>query len=219
MTIIKGKTILVTGASRGLGYQTAKLLAKEGAHVLGLARTVGALETLSDEINEFGGVSTMIPLDLTDDVSLNSLSKDIASRWGKLDFLVHVAGIPAPMSPVTSISLRDLDKLFLTNTRALVKLIQEIDPLLKLSSDAKALFVDDFYKGKFLATYSASKAASREIILSYKEESNRLGVTVMSFVPKPMPTALRARFHPGEAKKDLTNIKSQAENLISMLKS
>ena len=57
---------LVTGASRGIGYATALALAKAGAHVVAVARTVGGLEELDDAIKAAGGTATLVPLDLKD---------------------------------------------------------------------------------------------------------------------------------------------------------
>ena len=164
------KIALVTGASRGLGYQVAKLLAKNNVHVLGLARTIGGLENLSDELNYLKGSSTMIPLDLTNDLDLETLAKNIFERWNKVDFLIHAASIASPMTPVSSVSLKDFDRSLKVNTRATLKLIQVIDPLIRLSKNGMAIFVDDLIDGKFLSTYSSSKAASRSIIYSYQKE-------------------------------------------------
>ena len=64
MSDLNGKIALVTGASRGLGYAVAKAMAAEGAHVIALARTQGALEELDDEIQAAGGAATLTPMDL-----------------------------------------------------------------------------------------------------------------------------------------------------------
>jgi len=61
---LEGKIALVTGASRGIGYATAKAFAAEGAHVIAVARTVGGLEELDDDIQKAGGSATLVPLDL-----------------------------------------------------------------------------------------------------------------------------------------------------------
>ena len=101
---------LVTGASRGLGYQVAKLLAKKDMHVIGLARTIGGLEALSDEINKLKGTSTMVPINLTNEEELDKLGQAIFERWRKIDVFIHCASVPAPMSPVVSVSLKDFDQ-------------------------------------------------------------------------------------------------------------
>jgi NAD(P)-dependent dehydrogenase (short-subunit alcohol dehydrogenase family) len=121
------------------------------------------------------------------------------------------------MSPVTSLSLKDFDKSIAINTRVTIKLIQELDPLLKNSRLKIAMFIDDPNTGKFLTSYSSAKAASRDIIKNYKEESKRIGPRVISFTPSPMPTALRARFHPGENRDGLSSCISQATELLSKL--
>src|SRR5438445_800211 len=63
---LASRIALVTGASRGIGYATARALAKAGAHVVAVARTQGGLEELDDEIRKDGGSATLVPLNLTD---------------------------------------------------------------------------------------------------------------------------------------------------------
>ena len=211
---MKNKIALITGASRGLGFQVSKLLAQKKIHVLGLGKTIGALETLSDAITELKGTSTMIPIDLLNEDEVDQLANKIYEKWGKIDIFIHCAGTSAPMSPVISVSLKDLEKLFIVNVRATLKLIQVVDPLLKISPVKTAIFVDDKKTGKFLSSYASSKSATREIIKSYREESKRIGPKVLTFYPEPMPTALRARFYPGENRDQLKSCTSQAKRLI-----
>ena len=209
------KTIaLVTGASRGFGYQLAKLLAKKNFHIIGLGRTVSCLEKLSDAISESNGTSTMVPINLENDLELERLAASIYKRWKKIDIFVHCAGISAPMSPVTLLSLKDFEKSFVINTRSTLKLIQIFDPLLKKSKIQTAIFLDDQNSGKFLSSYASSKASTREIIKIYQEESKRIGTKVIIFNPKPMPTGLRAKFYPGEDTQKLSSCESQAQKLI-----
>src|SRR5260370_17982146 len=63
---LASRIALVTGASRGIGYATARALARQGAHVVAVARTQGGLEELDDEIRRDGGAATLVPLNLTD---------------------------------------------------------------------------------------------------------------------------------------------------------
>src|SRR6185436_8854675 len=91
---------LVTGASRGIGYAAALALAKAGAHVVAVARTVGGLEELDDAIKGAGGTATLVPLDLKDDDRIDGLGLALHERFGRLDALVANAGILGPLSPL-----------------------------------------------------------------------------------------------------------------------
>src|SRR3982075_4345164 len=93
-------TALVTGASRGIGYATALALAKAGAHVVAVARTVGGLEELDDAIKATGGAATLVPLDLKDYEGLDRLALALHERFRRLDVLVANAGILGPLSPL-----------------------------------------------------------------------------------------------------------------------
>src|SRR4029077_11720570 len=92
---------LVTGASRGIGYATARALAKAGAHVVAVARTQGGLEELDDEIRkDGGGGATLGPLRLTDFDGIARLGAARRGRDGRRDILVGNAGVAGPSSPL-----------------------------------------------------------------------------------------------------------------------
>src|SRR5258708_28946637 len=93
------KIALVTGASRGIGRATAIALAREGAHIVALARTVGGLEELDDEIKKAGSSATLVPLDLRDFDALDRLGASLHERFKKLDLLAGNAGPLRPLSP------------------------------------------------------------------------------------------------------------------------
>src|SRR5260370_19150025 len=97
---------LVTGASRGIGYATALALAKAGAHVVALARTVGALEELDDAIKSFGATATLVPLDLKDYAGIDRLGLALHERFGRLDVLIGNARILGPLSPLDPVETR-----------------------------------------------------------------------------------------------------------------
>ena len=73
MSDLSDKVVLVTGASRGIGYQAALEAARRGAHVIALARTVGGLEDLDDDIKKLDGSATLVPLHLPDGDGIDPL--------------------------------------------------------------------------------------------------------------------------------------------------
>src|ERR1051326_8376584 len=100
---LQGKLALVTGASRGIGAATAEALAKAGAHVILVARTAEALETVEERIHEAGGSATIAPLDLTEGESIGKLASAVGGRWDTLDILVLNAATLGSLTPVEHI--------------------------------------------------------------------------------------------------------------------
>src|SRR5215831_13512301 len=95
---LSGRIALVTGASRGIGHATAIALARAGAHVVAVARTVGGLEEVDDAIRAAGGTATLVPLDLKDYDGIDRLGASLNQRYGRLDVLVANAGILGSLS-------------------------------------------------------------------------------------------------------------------------
>src|SRR5262249_57453188 len=104
------RVALVTGASRGIGYATALALAKAGAHIVALARTVGGLEELDDAIKGLGGSATLVPLDLKDYPGIDRLGPALHERFGRLDVMIGNAGIVGPLSPLGQVEAHAWDE-------------------------------------------------------------------------------------------------------------
>lgn len=212
-----GKIALVTGASRGLGSAAAEWLAARGAHVVAVARTVGALEDLDDRIKAKGGEATLAPIDLTDDDAVAYLCRSIYDRWGRADIWVHTAVHATALTPAPHIQPKDLDRNIATNIRALSRLIAMVDPLIAPSEAPMAIFFDDTWEPKFGGAYGMSKAAQRALIECWQNENAKHGPRVHLLRPAPMPTATRARFFPGEARDSLARPADEAERLLAPL--
>lgn len=206
------KTALITGASRGLGAALAEALAPTH-HIIAVGRTTGALEELDDRIKAAGGDATLAPMDITVEPAMQQLCLSIHQRWGKLDLWVHPAIHAAPLSPAAATGTKDFDKSMDINVTATQRLISYVAPLLQ--TDGKAVFFDDPKGGEtFFASYGASKAAQIALARSWQRESEKTGPLVKILTPNAMPTATRARFHPGEDRADLTDIHQEAARLL-----
>src|SRR5438034_10234704 len=138
---LANRIALVTGASRGIGFATAKALAKAGAHIVAVARTQGGLEELDDEIRKDGGSATLVPLNLTDTDGIARLAAALHERHGKLDILVGNAGVAGPSSPLGHIDLKPWNDVIAVNVTANFQLIRCMEPLLKQSDAGRAVFV------------------------------------------------------------------------------
>lgn len=211
------KVALVTGASRGFGAAMAEELAANDYHVIALARTVGALEELDDRIQAKGGAATLVPLDICDEEGLKRLCLFIHERWGQLDLWAHCAIFAGPLSPAGHIPVSDWDKTLAVNIRATQRLVEMLDPLLKPGKGTAILPVDTKTGVKFHASYGAAKAAQKAIWDSWAAESAKTGPQVVTVAPKPMPTAVRARFYPGEDRTPLAAPLEEARRLLNPL--
>jgi NAD(P)-dependent dehydrogenase (short-subunit alcohol dehydrogenase family) len=200
----------------------AEELASRGWHVVAVARTVGGLEELDDRVKAArqpgAGELTLAPMDVTNDEAMAWLCRSIHDRWGKLDLWIHAAVHAAPLSPAHFIDTKDWDKSIATNVRATGVLIPMVAPLLQAQAGATAMFLDDPHGGDMnYGAYGATKAAQIALAKSWQAETARIGPRVLIETPAPMPTATRARFHPGEDRARLADPRAEAARLVSLI--
>lgn len=198
---LAGKVALITGASRGIGAEIAKSYAQEGAHVILLARTVGALEELDDEIKSFGGKATLMPVDLRDISSLDAIGPTILQHVGRLDIFVANAGILGDLSPVAHSDARLWDEVMTVNVTANHRLIRSLDPLLRASPEGRAIFVSSSVARRdapYWGAYAVSKAALEKMVQTYALEVETSPLKVNLVNPGATRTAMRKQAMPGE---------------------
>ncbi len=216
-----GRIALVTGASRGIGYQMPKQLGERGAHVIALARTVGGLEDLDDEIKAAGGQTTLVPVDLMDFDALDRLGAAIFERWKKLDILVGNAGMLGVLSPLGHISPKDFEKVMAVNVTANWRLVRSLDPLLRQSDAGRALFltcVQAQTRTAFWGLQSISKSAVEAMARTWANESLQTAMKINLADPGPTRTGLRAKTMPGETPENLPTTQVVAADLVELLK-
>lgn len=197
-----GQLALVTGASRGIGKALALKLGAQGAHVLAIARTIGGLEELDDEIVAAGGPKpTLLCLDLMKLDQLDMLGPQIFERWGKLDMLCGIAGVMNELTPTWQLDPPDWQRAMAVHADANARLIRTCDPVLKLADNARAVFAlgEAPEAGRaYWTAYAASKAALKVVVDTYRNEVESHGVRVVGIDPGPTATALRQKAYPGE---------------------
>ncbi|MEX0370205.1 MAG: SDR family NAD(P)-dependent oxidoreductase [Tateyamaria sp.] len=209
------QTALITGASRGLGAALALALAPTH-HIIAVAKTTGALEELDDRIKDAGGHATLAPMDICNDAAMQTLCRGIFDRWGHLDLWVHCAVHAAPLAPANMINGKDFSKSVAANVTATSTLITYVAPL--LGSTGQAVFVEDPMVGQpFYGAYGATKAAQMALARSWRAETAKTGPRVHIATPDPMPTATRARFHPGEDRSTLADPAVQAARILAQI--
>ncbi len=195
------RVALITGASRGLGAALGKLFAREGAHVVLVARTVGGLEEIDDAIRAEGHSATLAPLDLTDGEKIDQMAAAIAQRFGRLDVLVGNAALLGGLYPTGQMPDALWDAVFGLNVTANARLIRAFDPLLRASGTGRAIFVTSRAAQTaraYWGAYAASKAALETLVKVYAAEVERFAVKVNLIDPGPVRSQMRAQAFPGE---------------------
>ncbi len=201
---------LVTGASRGIGAAVAVELARRGVHVVLLARTQGALDETDDAVRAVGGTATLLPMDLRDSAAIDPVGPSIATRFGRLDILVHSAAMLGRLTPVAHIQPGDWDNALGVNLTATWRLIRTCDPLLRAAPAGRAVFLSDSLveaPRAYWGIYGATKAGMAHLVQTYASESPA-PMRVSLFDPGVVATRLRAEAFPGE---DRTVLPTPAE--------
>jgi NAD(P)-dependent dehydrogenase (short-subunit alcohol dehydrogenase family) len=210
---------LVTGASRGIGYATALALARSGAHVVAVARTVGGLEELDDAVRELGGTATLVPLDVRDSPAIARLANALDQRYHRLDVLIANAGIGGPSSPLAHVEAQAWDDVIAINLTANFQLIRHLEPLLRASDAGRAVFISSggahnarAYRGP----YGVSKAALEALARTFAAETASTNIRVNLFNPGPTRTRMRAAVMPGEDPMTLPPVEDVAEKIVAL---
>jgi NAD(P)-dependent dehydrogenase (short-subunit alcohol dehydrogenase family) len=216
---LSGKIALLTGASRGIGFATGIALAKAGAHVVAIARTVGGLEELDDAIKAEGSTATLVPLDLRDTDGIARLALALNERYQRLDVLVGNGGVLGPISPLGHVEPKAWDEIVAVNVTANFHLIMAMDPLLRAAEAGRAVFVTSgaatnmkAYRGP----YSITKAALNALALTYAAETATTNVRVNLLNPGPTRTRMRAGLMPGEDPMSVKPVEPVAEQIVAM---
>ncbi|MFG1395145.1 SDR family NAD(P)-dependent oxidoreductase [Xanthobacter agilis] len=198
---LSDKIALVTGATRGIGAATALALAAAGAHVVAVGRTEGGLEELDDAITAMGARATLVPLDLKDSEGIDRLGGALYERYGRLDIYVANAGVLGPLSPLGHVLPKDWDATVAVNITANWRCIRSFDPLLRLSTTARAVVISSGAAHKaraYWGPYAITKAALEVMARTWAAEAINGNLKVNLFNPGPIGTLMRAKAFPGE---------------------
>jgi NAD(P)-dependent dehydrogenase (short-subunit alcohol dehydrogenase family) len=216
---LKDRIALITGASRGLGRAVALAYAREGAHVLLLARGATNLGRVDDDIRAGGGTASLVPLDLTDGPAIDALGPSLYERFGRLDVLVGNAALLGALSPLPHIPSAHWDRVFALNVTANWRLIRTLDPLFQRSDAARLIFVTSSVAQScrpYWAPYSVSKAALEALAKTYANETAATGIRVNLVDPGAVATRMRAEAYPGEDQATLPRPEQMTEIFVKL---
>lgn len=198
---LKSRVALVTGASRGIGRAVAESFAREGAEVILMARTLGALTQTHDTIVAAGGRATIMPFNFLDLDKIDQIGPAIAQKFKRLDILVANAAMLGALGPVALSDPKLWDSVFRLNVLSVQRLIATVDPLLRGSDAGRAILVSSSLATRPRAhwgAYAASKAALEAMARTYAAEVAYSPLKVNVVDPGGVRTAMRAEAFPGE---------------------
>ena len=195
------RVALITGASRGIGAAVAKRFAAEGAHVILIARTVGGLEEVDDEIKALGGSATLVPCDLTEFDRLDNLGPPLLERFDKLDIFVGNAAILGTMTPLAQYDAKAWHEVFDANVHANWRLMRVVEPLLRRSDAGRAILVTTGATKNpkaYWGAYAITKSALETMTKVWAAELANTPVRVNLLNPGATRTGMRSAAFPGE---------------------
>jgi 2-deoxy-D-gluconate 3-dehydrogenase len=182
---LDGRVALVTGASKGIGWDLANALAAAGARVAVASRDIGSLDRLVGEIESEGGIALAVELDVRDVSQIGSVFEQVHRHFGSLDVLVNNAGLGAN-HPAEDVTESDWDEMMAVNLRGLffscqaagrIMLAQGRGRIINMSSQAGVVGIREH------AVYSASKGGVNLLTKVLALEWSSQGVTVNAVAP------------------------------------
>lgn len=202
---MKDRVVLVTGAGDGIGRAVSLGLARHGATVILLGRTVKKLETVYDEIVAANGPRPAIyPMDLEGAVwdDYLELCERVDAEYGRLDGLLHNAGILGDRSPIEHYDPVVWQRVMLVNVTAPFLLSRACMPILRKSNDASVVFTSSGVGRTGRAhwgAYAVSKFATEGLMETFADEMENVpNIRVNAINPGATRTNMRAKAYPGE---------------------
>lgn len=185
MQTLLDKTIIITGASSGIGESVARLLAAQGAQVVIGARRLQRLEALAADIRAGGGSVTVQQLDVTNLTQMQEVVSATIDRYGRLDAIVNNAGI-MPLSSLEALKVDEWDRMIDVNIRGVLHGIAAGLPVMKeqgFGQFVNVASIGAYEVSPTAAVYCATKYAVRAITDGLRQEVAGQGIRVTLVSP------------------------------------
>lgn len=187
---LQGRTVLITGGSRGLGLALARQMAREGAHLAICGRDPESLQRAAASLVDSGAEVLAVPADVTDAASVEALIRAVHDRYGHVDVLVNNAGV-IEVGPAESMSLSDYEEAMATNFWGMLHPTLAVLPEMKARRSGRIVNITSI-GGKLgiphLLPYSASKFAAVGFSQGLRAEVASEGIKVVTVCPGLMRT-------------------------------
>lgn len=211
--ILENKTVIISGASRGIGRATALLLAQNGANVVITARNVIELKQVEAEGN---GRIVAVPGDVSSEVDMQRVVQTALDRFGRLDVVINNAGYGV-FKNVDEISVDEWDELMATNVKGTFLLTKAALPTLKAQGSGHVVVVaSDVAKRTFAggSLYTASKYAQEAFTGALRKEVRPFGIKVTGVYSGLVDSHFHEKGHGHETSQKWLKNEDMAESML-----
>lgn len=199
---LSGKIALVTGASRGIGAEIAKLLAQHGAHVIVSSRKIDGCQAVADEITAAGGKAEAIACHIGEMGQIDALFETLQERHGRLDILINNAATNPYFGHILDTSEAAYQKTVDVNIRGYFFMSVAAGKMMKTQGGGvivNTASVNGLTPGPMQGIYSITKAAVISMTKSFAKECAPLGIRVNALLPGLTKTAFAGALFTNEA--------------------
>ncbi|MBE9178994.1 SDR family oxidoreductase [Oculatella sp. LEGE 06141] len=172
MSQITGKSIIITGASSGIGEATARMLAERGAKLMLAARREERLEKLASEIKSAGGTASYKTVDVTQHSQVEALAQSTLEQYGKIDVLINNAGI-MPLSKLEQLKVEEWERTIDINIKGVLYGIAAVLPHMQKAQSGHIINLSSVAGHRVFpgsAVYCGTKFAVRAISEGFRQE-------------------------------------------------
>lgn len=185
------RVVLITGASSGIGRETAKQAAREGAKLVLVARRKKHLRELAEEIRNDDMVDILlITADLSDPSQIERVVVKTQQYFGQIDYLVNSAGF-GEFKPASDFTYNEIEEMFKINTFAMMYMAQLVAEVMTKQTSGQIIFIASI-SGKISTASSSVYSATKSAIIGYADslriELRRFGIDVTTINPGPVKT-------------------------------
>ncbi|UHG92751.1 SDR family oxidoreductase [Spirosoma oryzicola] len=220
-TNVENKTVIISGASRGIGRSTAMLLAQHGANVIVTARNADDLNELQVEATQGSvrGKIIVAPGDVSNESAMAAVVKTAYDQFGRIDVVINNAGYGI-FKNVDEISVEEWDSLMATNVKGTFLLTKAALPILKAQGSGHIVVVaSDVAKRTFAggSLYTASKYAQEAFMGALRKEVRPFGIKVTGIYSGLVDSHFHAKGHGHETSTHYLQSEDMAESMLFII--
>ncbi|MFQ5589496.1 MAG: SDR family NAD(P)-dependent oxidoreductase [Nitrospiria bacterium] len=216
---IREKVVFVSGGGRGIGRAAVSLFARAGAKVAFCARTEGECLGVANEVAAVGGMVRAFPVDITSRRDVRRMISEVASEWGRIDFLINNAGVLGVKTTLATYPPETWDEVIRINVNGTFYLTQAVvrEMIPKRSGTVLSISSSVGRKGRAAwGAYAVSKFALEGMMQTLAEEVAPFGIRVITLNPEATRTQMRAKAYPKEDPAVLKEPSAVSEALLKL---